>query len=251
MLFVHGFGTEAAVNWHPQLPAARRRFRVIAPDLPGFGTSERPVEVCSVGFQVACLRDLLDHLGVERVRLVGHSMGGWIGLAFAASYPRRVERLVLIDAAGLRFEPDPALERVFLPETIEDVRRLIAVNFRRPPPLPRFVLRDVMRMCRREVHTRTAVLRSLVAGADYLDDQLSRVTVPTLVVWGRADSVTPLALGERLAAGIPGAELVIFEDCAHSPNIERPRRFNALLMEFLTGHRDAVLSRSTRLAANG
>lgn len=249
VVFVHGFGTEASINWHAQLPSVRRRFSVIAPDLPGFGASERVADERTIAFQVACLRDLIVELGCEPVRLIGHSMGGWISLAFAAAHPELVARLVVIDAAGLRFDPDLALQRLLLPETAADVRDLIAANFQRPPRLPGFVLRDVLRTCRREAGGRTEVLRQLVYGAEFLDERLVSIVAPTLIVWGRSDVITPLALGERLAAGIGDAELVVFDDCAHSPNLERPARFNRLLLDFL-GSTSAVRTSRAALVAN-
>jgi abhydrolase domain-containing protein 6 len=249
VVFVHGFGTEASVNWHAQLPAMRRHFTVIAPDLPGFGASERVVDERTIAFQVACLRDLIAHLGSGPVRLVGHSMGGWISLAFAATHPELVARLVVVDAAGLRFDPDLSLQRVLLPETADDVRDLMAANFQQPLRLPRFVLRDVLRTCRRELISRTEVLHQLVYGAEFLDERLTSIVAPTLIVWGRSDVLTPLALGERLAAGIADAELVVFDDCAHSPNLERATRFNRLVLAFLAGAR-GTRSSQTPLAAS-
>jgi pimeloyl-ACP methyl ester carboxylesterase len=249
VLFVHGFGTEAVINWAAQLVPARRYFRVIAPDLPGFGRSQRVASDAAIALHVECVRDLLDHLGIERTHLVGHSMGGWISLAFAATYPERVDRLAVVDAAGLRFDPDMTLQRVLLPETPADVAGLIAANFQHPPWLPRFVLRDVLRVCRREAPTRTELLQQLVSGNEFLDDALARISAPTLIAWGRSDVITPLALGERLAAGIHDAELVVFDDCAHSPNVERPRRFNALLFDFLRRTRDDMRSDPAALAA--
>jgi pimeloyl-ACP methyl ester carboxylesterase len=251
VVFVHGFGTEASLNWHGQLPALRRRFQVIAPDLPGFGASERVGGDSVIAFHVECLRDLVTHLGLSSVHLVGHSMGGWISLAFAATYPELVSRLVVIDAAGLNFEADLSLQRVLLPENAADVRDLLAANFQKPPRLPKFVIRDVLRTCRREATARTEVLRQLVYGAEFLDERLSRIVAPTLIVWGRADIITPLAIGERLAAGIANAELLVFDDCAHSPNIECPARCNAALVEFLSGRELRRSPRSAALAANG
>jgi pimeloyl-ACP methyl ester carboxylesterase len=230
--FVHGFGTEAAFNWHGQLPAARRAFRVVAPDLPGFGASCRP-SANTVALQVQALAELLDHLGIARTAIVGHSMGGWISLAFAATHPERVERLVLVDAAGLRFDPDFSFERVLLPETLDDLARLLAANFRRPPRLPRFVMRDILRHARHERAGREALLQRLVYGDDHVDELLGRVTAPALLVWGRNDPITPLAIGERLAGALPDARLVVFDDCAHSPNIECASRFNAVMLPFL------------------
>jgi pimeloyl-ACP methyl ester carboxylesterase len=233
LVFVHGFGTEAAVNWHEQLVTFAGDYDVIAPDMPGFGGSERLADTNCIALQVRCLRALLDDLGVARVALVGHSMGGWISLAFAAAHPERVERLVVVDAAGLRFEPDLSLERALLPETVDDVRMLIRANFRRPLRLPTFVLRDLLRIARLDAVPRTALLQRLVYGDEHVDEHLPGIAVPTLVVWGRHDPLTPLALGERIAGAITGAELAVFEDAAHSPNVECPARFNGLLREFL------------------
>ncbi len=249
VLFVHGFGTEASFNWHAQLPAVRRRFSVIAPDLPGFGASERIVDERTIAFQVECLRDLLAHLGHRSVHLVGHSMGGWISLAFAAAYPDLVQRLVVIDAAGLKFDHDESMQRVLLTETAADIEALMRANFQRPPRLPRFVVRDVLRMCRRDVDTRTEVLRQLAYGVEFMDEHIARIAAPTLIVWGRTDPITPLAIAERLAAGIPSAELVVLDDCAHSPNLERPARFNQLMLEFF-GRAATDVPRAA-LAANG
>jgi len=248
VVLVHGFGTEPSVNWHQQLPALRRRFQVVAPDLPGFGASDRIGDERTIAFQVETLHELLGRLGHRSVRLIGHSMGGWISLAFAATYPEMVSQLVVVDAAGLRFDPDLTLQRILLPECAGDVHDLLLANFQRPPRLPGFVLRDVLRMCRREAAGRTEILRQLVYGEEFLDERLAHIAAPTLIVWGRTDPLTPLAVGERLAVGIADSELVVFDDCAHSPNLERPRPFNELLLGFLAGTR--VSPRRTALAAN-
>lgn len=233
LVFVHGFGTEASVNWYQQMVGCVPHFDVVAPDLPGFGGSDRLTTTNCITLQVRCLAALLDRLGLERIALVGHSMGGWISLAFAATYPERVERLVVVDAAGLRFEPDLTLERALLPQTVDDVRLLIRANFQRVVRVPTFVLRDLLRVARRDVAPRTELLQRLVYGDEHLDDRLSLIAAPTLVVWGRADTLTPPALGERIAAAVPNARLVVYDDCAHSPNVEQPARFNRLLLDFL------------------
>ena len=233
VVFVHGFGTEAAVNWYQQMIACAASFDVVAPDLPGFGASDRIATTNCIALQVRSLAVLLDRLRLDRIALVGHSMGGWISLAFAAAYPERIEKLVVVDAAGLRFDPDLSLERALLPQTIDDVRLLIRANFQRTVRLPTFVLRDLLRTAQRDVEPRTELLQRLVYGDEHLDDRLHAITAPTLVVWGRGDTLTPPSLGERIVAAIPRAQLEIFEDCAHSPNVEQPDRFNRLLLDFL------------------
>ena len=233
VVFVHGFGTEAAVNWYAQLDRFVPYFDVLAPDLPGFGGSDRLADGNCIALQVRCLRALLDDLGIRRATLVGHSMGGWVSLAFAAAHPERMRRLVVVDAAGLRFDPDMSLERALLPATLDDVRLLIRANFQRPLRVPGFVLRDLLRVARRDAGPREALLRCLVYGDEHVDDSLPGILAPTLIVWGAADPLTPLALGERIAASITGSRLEVFADCAHSPNVEQPERFNRVLHDFL------------------
>jgi pimeloyl-ACP methyl ester carboxylesterase len=248
LVLVHGFGTEAAVNWYTQLLAFAPQFDIVAPDLPGFGASQRIAGINDIALQVRALGALLDRLGLWRVRLMGHSLGGWISLAFAAAHPDRVERMVVVDAAGLRFEPDLTLERALLPQTVDDVRLLIRANFQRPLRLPAFVLRDLLRLARRDETSRSELLQRLMYGNEHLDDQLGRIASPTLVVWGRHDTLTPPTLGEQLACTLPRAELVVFEDSAHSPNVERPDRFNRLVLDFLGRREPDVDAPAERVA---
>lgn len=245
---MHGFGTEAAVNWYAQLDRFMPHFDVLAPDLPGFGGSDRLAGGNCIALQVRCLRTLLDDLGIGRATLVGHSMGGWVSLAFAAAHPERLRRLVVVDAAGLRFDPDMSLERALLPATLDDVRLLIRANFQRPLRVPGFVLRDLLRIARRDAGPREALLRRLVYGDEHVDDSLPAIPAPTLVVWGAADPLTPLALGERIVASIAGSRLEVFADCAHSPNVEQPERFNRVLHDFLRGPSDGSREGNARVA---
>ena len=233
LVFVHGFGTEAAVNWYAQLLAFAPTFDVVAPDLPGLrrvgsladdelhrAAGPLPARRCSTTS------------GSTRVALVGHSMGGWISLAFAAAYPERVERLVVVDAAGLRFDPDLTLERALLPRT----------HRRRPPADPRQLPAAAapagasccaicLRVAQRDAVPRTELLQRLVYGDEHLDDRLAAIAAPTLVVWGRgrpADAARARRAHRRGDSAAPSS--VVFEDCAHSPNVEQPERFNASLL---------------------
>jgi len=250
LVFVHGFGTEAAVNWHEQLVTLASQYDVIAPDMPGFGGSERLGDSNCIALQVRCLRALLDDLGLPRV-VVGRTLDGRMDqprVRCCASGSRRAARRRRRGGSSLRSRPDA--ERALLPETIDDMRMLIRANFQRPVRLPAFVLRDLLRVAKRDAVPRTALLQRLVYGDEHVDAHLERITMPCLVVWGRHDPLTPVALGERLAVTIPGAEMVVFENAAHSPNVEEPERFNALLRDFLR-RRVTLNDRDTPVAALG
>ena len=108
----------------------------------------------------------------------------------------------------------------------------------------------MLRVAKRDAVPRTALLQRLVYGDEHVDAHLERITMPSLVVWGRHDPLTPVTLGERIAAAIPGAEMALFENTAHSHNVEEPERFNALLLDFL--RRGVTLNeRDTPVAALG
>jgi pimeloyl-ACP methyl ester carboxylesterase len=106
------------------------------------------------------------------------------------------------------------------------------------------VLRDLLRVAKRDMAERAELLRRLVYGTEHVDDRLGAIGARTLVVWGAEDFLTPLALGQRIVETVAGARLAVFSDCAHSPNVERPERFNDLLREFLretdAGAADAI-----------
>lgn len=175
VVFVHGFGTEGAVNWYAQVEEFSRGFDVVAADRAGWGRSERLSGTNCIALHVRCLRILPGDLGIARASLVGQSMGGWVRLAFAPAHPGRVKRLIVLDAAGLRFEPDMALERALLPATLDDVCMLVRTNFQRPVHLPTFLLRDLLPLARCEARPREELLRRLVSADEHVEERLAAI----------------------------------------------------------------------------
>src|SRR5918994_926877 len=186
MLFVHGLsGTWQ--NWLLNIPAFLDTHRVIAPDLPGFGESPMPREKISIQGYARILDELLDALGVDSAVVVGNSMGGFVAAELALSFSTRVERLVLVSAAGTRGFV-PAMEA------------LVSYGFR---------------------------------------DRLSRIEVPTLVVWGRNDMLVPRGDARDYVRLIgDNARREMFEDTGHLTMVERPSRFNRMLAAFVAGERE-------------
>jgi len=250
LLFVHGLSGNWQ-NWLLNIPAFMDRYRVIAPDLPGFGGSDMPAGEISIHGYARVLDRLCDELGIERVLLVGNSMGGFVGAELALSFPTRVDKLVLVSAAGISIEhqrrqPLLTLARLASIGTERQVaqandlvvrrrraRRLgMQLVFRYPERLSAPLAWELI-----QGTNKPGFLPALEALLDYsFRDRLAEIEMPVLIVWGCNDMLVPVGDAERFQRLIgPNAHKVIFEDTGHCPMIERPSRFNALLEGFLAG----------------
>jgi pimeloyl-ACP methyl ester carboxylesterase len=247
LLFIHGLGG-LWQNWLLNIPAFMDRFRVIAPDLPGFGGSEMPAGRISIQGFARVVDALCSQLGIESAVVVGNSMGGFVGAELALAFPTRVSKLALVSAAGISAanmwkEPVMAVGRLMAIGTARaGVRQLPVVS---RPRLRRAALQLVVRYPEK---LSVPLASELVVGAGTagfvggLDavlgysfrDRLPEIEAPTLIVWGRNDILVPVADAyefERLIGA--NARAVVFDDTGHLAQLERPSRFNALLDEFI------------------
>jgi pimeloyl-ACP methyl ester carboxylesterase len=246
VLLVHGY-LASHVSWEDALLALGSKFRVIVPDLPGFGESEKPSPSrypYTYDAFAESLVDLVAALDLTRVSVCGHALGGAVAIAMAADHPDVVDRLVLVSPMVYPSRIDPivrmAMQPVLGPIFFKQLYglRLFRSHFKRNVygphaklPTERIdYLYDVFNApAAREAAyaTMQAMLdtRSLVA-------RLPRVTAPTLVAWGRQDTTNPIAHGRRLAREIRGARLDVFE-CGHSPIEECPLPFVETVTSFL------------------
>jgi pimeloyl-ACP methyl ester carboxylesterase len=251
LLFLHGLGG-LWQNWLLNIPQFMDRYRVLAPDLPGFGGSEMPAGRISIQGFARVIDQLCTQLDVESPVVIGNSMGGFIGAELALQFPTRVERLVLVSAAGLsqenvRHEPVLAVGRMLATGAAHATA--YQDTLARRPRLRRLALLGVVRYPER---LSPALTRELFQGAGKpgflpalealliysFRDRLDGIEVPVLIVWGEFDMLVPVDDAteyERLIGA--NARKVVFADTGHVPMIERPTRFNALLAEFLAGER--------------
>jgi pimeloyl-ACP methyl ester carboxylesterase len=247
LVFVHGL-SGCWQNWLENIPHFARRHRVIAIDLPGFGESELPQEDISIPGYGRFVDAFLAEIGVERAAVVGNSMGGFVAAEVAVSHPARVEKLVLVSAAGVitvrpaeltvakrmarlvQFGGARVLARRQSMVRRRRMRSMILYGIVRHPELlqPELVY---------EVASgggKPGFMDAFQAILDYdFSDRLPEVERPTLIVWGRNDRIVPVGGADRYEQLIPNSRREIFEDTGHVPMIERPARFNRLLEEFL------------------
>jgi len=248
LLLVHGL-SGAWQNWLEQIPHFARTHRVIAVDLPGFGASPMPPWEISIASYGRFVHDFCERLGVASCAIVGNSMGGFIATEVAITEPDRIEKLVLVSAAGItwaraRREPAAVIGRV------GRAAAPLALKFQlsgiRRPGLRHLGFRGVFHDpngLRREMlwENIVAALQSpgyfdamtTLVGYD-IRHRLEEIEDPTLIVWGRNDRVVPVpaALSYKRRIG-ENAELHIFDKTGHVPQMERPVRFNRLLEDFL------------------
>jgi pimeloyl-ACP methyl ester carboxylesterase len=259
VLFIHGIGDDSS-TWLDVLASLAGNFTVIAPDLLGHGGSDKPRADYSVAAYACGMRDLLAALDIDRVSVVGHSLGGGVAMQFAYQFPDRCERLVLVSSGGIAQGVHPLLRLAAAPGTD------LLLPLLGTPPV-QVVLRRFSRLLRAtgglglgvdldyafskyvrlaESPSRQAFLRTLRAVVDWrgqvvnmLDRSYLTEGIPTMLVWGTRDHVVPSAHARLAHAEMPGSRLEIFEGAGHFPHHSSPQRFLAILREFLTQTRPA------------
>jgi pimeloyl-ACP methyl ester carboxylesterase len=252
IVFIHGLGG-AWQNWLLNIPAFMGAHRVVAMDLPGFGESELPREEISIKGYAKVLEELCEALDVHEPVVVGNSMGGFIGAELALSFPTRVQRLMLVSAAGLSIEYRRRQPLVTLARGWAVVATWVAARGRPFVTRPRMRRLGMQLLVRYPEKLSPALTYELARGTGtpgfipaleaLLDhsyrDQLERIEVPVLVVWGENDMLVPAedaAEYEELIGA--NARREVFADTGHLPMVERPTRFNELLAGFIAEERE-------------
>lgn len=240
LLLVHGFPLDRAM-WRPQFAALAKAAHLVAPDLRGHGASDAPPGPYAMDDFAADLRALLAHLGVEHAVYCGLSMGGYIAFAFARAYPELLRGLILADTRAGADTDEARAAREQLARLVEREGSAAAVERLLPryvAPATREGRPDLLDTLRRTIAATpptglAGAARGLAARPDSTPT-LARIGVPTAVIVGAEDELTPPAEAERLHAAIPGSTLTVIDGAGHLSNLEQPEAFNAAVREFLT-----------------
>ncbi|MEB3022117.1 alpha/beta fold hydrolase [[Mycobacterium] crassicus] len=245
VVLIHGSGpgVTAYANWRLTIPDLAKQFRVLAPDMVGFGYSERPDDV---SYDVQTWADqvvgFLDALSIPKASLVGNSFGGAIALRVATGHPDRVDRLVLMGSVGVPFRITAGLDAAWGYEpSVENMRRLLDVF-----AYSRELVTDELAQVRYEASIQPGFQESFgsmfppprqqhVDAMATPDDAIAKLTHETLIIHGRDDQVIPLDTSLRLLQLINRSQLHVFGRCGHWTQIEHSVQFNRLLDEFLAG----------------
>jgi len=256
ILLIHGIGDNSE-TWNTVQAKLAQRFTVIAPDLLGHGQSDKPRADYSVAAYANGMRDLLGVLDIERVTVVGHSLGGGVAMQFSYQFPQLVERLILVGAGGVTKDVNIALRAASLPmggealallrlplvlpaiQTIGSVAGTMLGSTRLGRDLPDVlrILRDLPEPTASAAFTRT--LRAVVDWRGQVVTMLDRCyltkSIPVQLIWGEQDVVIPVSHARMAHAAMPGSQLEIFANSGHFPFHDDPDRFVEVVERFIDG----------------
>lgn len=237
IILLHGGFADSEVNWKPAMESLGLEFHAIAPDLPGFGGSAALPGLPGVDRLVVWLKNFMDTLGIEQAVIVGHSFGGLIARVFAASHPDYAVAVVLVDGGVIPNVPPLARFIARIPFVGGFLFGRIAARSCRRPALAGIVAEESAiddEFASRAWHGREALAR-LMRGVTLSRVPAARQTppVPVHVLWGEADGIAPVYVGEFIAKSIPGATINTIAGCGHLPQLEVVDVFTAQISMYL------------------
>ncbi len=241
MLHGSGPGVSAIANWQSNIGAIGEKFRVLAPDIVGFGGTVRPDDV------VYSLRTWTDHvwafldaMGISRTAIVGNSLGGRIALQMATDQPDRISRMVLMGSPGVGMTPTEGLAALRAYEPSHEAMRDLLRNYFAVDPA---LITDELVAIRYAASVadgaheayRAMFTDPRHAGSELgiTEQEVREITTPSLLVHGREDKVVPLSVSLTMLGLLPNADLHVFSHCGHWTQIERSAEFSALVSDFL------------------
>ncbi len=252
VLLLHGLGCDHT-TWLPVIAALARRYTVIAPDLLGHGRSAKPRADYSVGGYANGMRDLLTVLGIDKVTVVGHSLGGGVAMQFAYQFPERTERMILVAPGGLGSEVTPAVRAITLPGfhatmavmTLPGLRQITTRSLRLASATGISHARDLDEVASlieqfKDPKARAAVRHVVSAVVDWrgqvvtmLDRAYLTQAMPMCVIWGSDDVVIPVRHAAVVAEIAPDAVVEVIPDAGHFPHKDHPQRFVTIVNDFI------------------
>ena len=244
VLLIHGYCGNA-YNWEDVFDELSRNFRVIVPDLPGFGKSACPdkSEKTTMIWYANLLAEFLDEINVSQAVVVGNSMGGSIAGWLAILHPEKVEKLVLVDSAGLKGSlldfvkgfAEITAPKMFIPL----LHFIFPVNEKALAKLPQSeqnrvkLAEERYRSDLRDCSARVMKYSIVSLATDYTEDHLNKIQSPTLIIWGSNDDLLPVRTAEKFHQKIKGSQIRIIQDGVHTPMQWKPEEFISILRDFI------------------
>jgi 2-hydroxy-6-oxonona-2,4-dienedioate hydrolase len=235
IVLLHGIGASAD-RWSYICPALSKYYQLIIPDIVGFGYSDKPTVEYTMDFFVRFFENFLTKLGVERLSIIGSSFGGFLATEFTTRNSEKVDKLILAAPAGAMRISTRTLDQYIMAAlypTYENTKRAFRDMAHEPNTVPEDTIRDFMNRMRLP-NAKYAFMSTLLAMRDSqgLSERLSKINVPTLLIWGEYDRMIPLAYSKEYTE-IPNSKLVLIDNCGHTPFVEKPLEFNNTVLKFL------------------
>jgi len=247
LILIHGFGASTQFQWFKQVKALKNKYRLILPNLIYFGGSTANPQIFSVAEQVTAMQSLIDNLDVKTYSLCGISYGGLVSAELALLHPEKITKLVLCDApvkfitmedlqaACRRFSVN-SVNELLIPKDHKQLKPLLRVAYHHPPHVPAFMLKSVYKnMYVPFAKEQNGLLNSLEKQQDIYTAKNYPFPFPVLLIWGANDQLIPVKTGQLLQKHIGNnAKLELIPGTAHMPNLEAPKTFNKVLLDFLS-----------------
>ena len=235
LVLLHGIGASAD-RWSNVLPTLSKYYNLIVPDIIGFGYSDKPTVEYTMDFFVGFFEDFLSKLKVEKLSIIGSSFGGYLATEFAVRNQEKVSKLILAAPAGAMRTSTRVLDQYIMAAlypTYENTSRAFKDMAQEPSIVDEGTVRDFMNRMRLP-NAKYAFMSTLLAMRDSegLVGKLSRISIPTLLIWGGNDRMIPLAYSKEYAE-IPNNHLTVIDNCGHTPFVEKPTEFNDIVLGFL------------------
>jgi pimeloyl-ACP methyl ester carboxylesterase len=236
LVLVHGLGASAE-RWEHVIPELSKKYTVIAPDLPGFGYSDKPSLDYTPQFFAEFLSDFLETIGINRCSMIGSSLGGQIVAEYAMTYHEKIENFILVSPAGVMKHPTPALEAYVAaalypnPDTASYAFQMMSGNDKEVPVnvIDDFIERMLM------PNAKMAFMSSLLGlkNADMINHRLVNISASALVIWGENDPVIPKKYANDFVTSLKDCQYIEMPNCGHTPYVEDPKRFADSVLDFL------------------
>jgi len=241
VILLHGSGGDGA-RWMPTIQGLAPNFRVIAPDQIGWGASDKPMTIYHGGVFAEFLARFMKEIGVPKAALIGQSMGAGVALQMAVKYPQMVERMVLVNGGGFTSPTDPP--RTGTPDwharqianagTLAESREYLEKMYYDHSLISDELVEQNLILRLHSAYTAESVQTANARGLGLLtEEEVRSIKLPTLLVWGANDKLSPPANADKLNAAISGSRNVLIDKAGHYPFIEHPDQFNAAVREFL------------------
>lgn len=235
IVLVHGLGASAE-RWEYVIPLFNKYFRVIVPDLIGFGYSDKPLVDYTSEFFSKFLKNFLKKIGVERLKIIGSSLGGQISAGYVSENMDSIEKLVLVSPSGAMTHSTPALDAYVMAalypdkEVAENAYQMMAGPDQK---INAKIIEDfVTRM--KLPNAKMAFMSTLLGlkNAENILETLKTISIPTLIVWGERDPVIPIKYADSFVSSIKDCRFYRMDNCGHTPYVDEPEKFTKLVTDF-------------------
>lgn len=240
IILVHGLGASAE-RWEHVIPLLKNDYRVIVPDLIGFGYSDKPAVDYTLEFFSQFFSNFLQKLGIKKSNIIGSSLGGQIVTEYSAAHETEVEKLILVSPSGVMKKSTPALDAYIMAALYpsrDGAKNAFQMMAGPGKKIEHYIIDGfVERMSL--PNAKMAFMSTLLClkNAELITNKLTKISVPTLIIWGEKDPVIPIKYGDSFVSAIKDCRFYRMDGCGHTPYVDKPKEFYELVRGFLTDTR--------------